>query len=294
MPVVSVVLPTHNRSNLLPRAISSVLAQTFDDLELIVVDDASTEDIGALVASFGDSRLRYVRRDQCGGPAGARNSGVAVATGEFVAFQDSDDEWLLDKLEKQLEVLRADPSLDLLSCGMVRQDASHDFVFPTSELLSAGLKDAMCEHLISFTQTWLVKRKVLEKVGEFDESLRVWDDWELLYRISRRHNCAYLQECLVISHVTPGSVGSDIDRRINDLNCFVSKYPDSEDGIKQARLLYLLGRFELLQGMGQQARRHLTLALRSQPLQLKAWVALLLAFAPMLLVRRALLKNDGS
>ncbi|MET3898995.1 glycosyltransferase involved in cell wall biosynthesis [Devosia sp. UYZn731] len=101
-PRVSVILPTYNRLRTLPDAIASVLTQSFRDLELIVVDDASTEDIESFIASIGDPRLVYIRRPQNGGAGAARNTGLIHARGQYIAFQDSDDLWLPRKLDYQL------------------------------------------------------------------------------------------------------------------------------------------------------------------------------------------------
>jgi glycosyltransferase involved in cell wall biosynthesis len=109
-PMISVILPTYNRSHSLPAAIASVLTQSVRDLELIVVDDASSEDIRAVLEGMGDTRLRYLRRRQNGGAGAARNSGLAAAHGQFIAFQDSDDLWLPGKLEAQLARLTALPA----------------------------------------------------------------------------------------------------------------------------------------------------------------------------------------
>src|SRR5687768_5045704 len=118
-PAVSVILPTYNRASLLTRSAGSVLAQSFSDLELIVVDDGSTEDVANAVAGLADPRVVYLRRDVRGGPAAARNSGVSRARGSYVAFQDSDDEWLLDKLQAQLAALERS-SHQMAVCGVLR------------------------------------------------------------------------------------------------------------------------------------------------------------------------------
>lgn len=101
---VSVILPTFNRSETLEMAAKSVLNQSFTDLELIIVDDASTEDIRDVVDALDDNRVRYIRRESNGGAPTARNTGISAALGEFIAFQDSDDIWLPNKLEKQFEI----------------------------------------------------------------------------------------------------------------------------------------------------------------------------------------------
>ncbi len=108
-PAVSVVLPTYNRAQSLPGAMRSVLDQSFGDLELIIVDDASTENIEAIVADFGDPRIRYLRLDHNSGAAAARNVGMAETRGQYIAFQDSDDIWLPGKLARQVELLEGQP-----------------------------------------------------------------------------------------------------------------------------------------------------------------------------------------
>ena len=101
-PTVSVIVPTYNREHMIGRALESVLAQEFTDFELIVVDDASTDNTEAVVRASGDSRIRYIREPANGGPNAARNRGMREARGEFLAFLDSDDEWLPGKLGRQV------------------------------------------------------------------------------------------------------------------------------------------------------------------------------------------------
>lgn len=106
-PAVSVVIPTYDRAAVLPRAIDSVLGQTVEDLELLVVDDGSTDRAPDVVAGYADDRVRCLRHEQNRGASAARNSGIEAASGDYVAFLDSDDEWLAGKLETQLAVLEA-------------------------------------------------------------------------------------------------------------------------------------------------------------------------------------------
>ena len=105
-PLISVIIPTYNRGALLGRAIRSVLAQSYRNIEIIVVDDASDDYSGAVVKEFSDNRLSYIRHDSNMGGAKARNTGIKAAKGEYIAFQDSDDEWVKDKLEKHPNKLK--------------------------------------------------------------------------------------------------------------------------------------------------------------------------------------------
>lgn len=109
MPTVSIVLPTYNRAEYLPRSIDSVLRQTFDDFELIVVDDASTDGTRSVVEGYDDDRVTYVSHDENRGPSAARNTGLEIVRGEFVTFIDSDDEFVPTFLETSLRALRDEP-----------------------------------------------------------------------------------------------------------------------------------------------------------------------------------------
>ena len=116
-PAVSVIIPTFNRAYCLRRSIDSVLAQTFTDFELIVVDDGSTDNTSALLETIGDPRLRVLRHPTNKGVAGAINTGIRNAKAAIIALQDSDDEWVETKLEYQMEVMRtADDKLGVIYC----------------------------------------------------------------------------------------------------------------------------------------------------------------------------------
>src|SRR5438132_12765470 len=106
-PTVSVIIATHNRARLLRRAIHSVLAQTFEDWELLVVDDGSTDNTETIAVSLQDLRICYLRHEVNRGLSAARNTGIRISRGEYVAFLDDDDEWLPKKLERELEVFRS-------------------------------------------------------------------------------------------------------------------------------------------------------------------------------------------
>ncbi len=105
-PTVSVIIPTYNRAHLLGRAIESVLDQTYQDFEIIVVDDASADETEEVVKSFGDDRINHIRHQKNKGGSAARNTGIKAARGEFIAFLDSDDEWVPKKLEKEIDRLQ--------------------------------------------------------------------------------------------------------------------------------------------------------------------------------------------
>lgn len=196
-PLVSVVVPTRNRAALLARAVRSVLAQTFDDFELIVVNDASTDNTSDVLATFADPRLRVLERGKNSGAAAARNAGLREARGRYLAFCDDDDFWYVDKLRVQVKALDAAPAdVGLCLGGFISMLTQGPMYIGGPQALAGmdyrqgGGWGGPSYWLIS-TPSWLLKREVLEKVGPFDERLRSYDDWELGLRLWQ--SCRFIQ-----------------------------------------------------------------------------------------------------
>ncbi len=214
-PRVTVVLPAHNRASTLPRAIRSVLDQTYADLELIVVDDGSTDATADVLGRITDPRLRCLRLMPRRGAAAARNAGIAVARGELVAFQDSDDEWLPRKLELQLALLAASPH----ELGGVGGRYRIDVPGATGEVVAPALETGgdyereLLEGPCLITPLWMIRRSLLEELGGFDERMPCLEDWDLMLRLSRRSRLSAVDEPVLIKHGAPDTLGADPDRR---------------------------------------------------------------------------------
>jgi glycosyltransferase involved in cell wall biosynthesis len=207
-PAVSVVIPTYNRAPLLGRAIRSVLGQCFEDFEVIVVDDGSTDETAAVVAAFGDPRVRYVRLARNTGAGAARNAGIRLARGKFLAFQDSDDEWLPSKLSKQMsEFARGPEGLGVVYSDMQRVwgDGTTTYLAAPTVLsgrLVGGVRFyQVCDLGV---QSTVIRREWLDAAGHFNEELPALEDLEMFIRLSRL--CAFqrLREPLVRYHDTQG------------------------------------------------------------------------------------------
>lgn len=198
MPRVTAAIPTHNRAALVVEALESVLAQTYDDLEIIVVDNGSTDDTAERLAPYLD-RIAYVKQEDRG-RAGARNRAIAEATGEYVAFLDSDDLWLPDRLARQVPVLDTDPSVALVH-GHVEaiDDAGRVLPAQTRELqrlwaAAPRTPRSYASYALEcrcFTSTVLVRRSVLEELGGYDETVGL-EDLDLYLRLALRHRIAFL------------------------------------------------------------------------------------------------------
>jgi len=120
MPKISVISPTYNRAHLITRAVHSVLNQTYQDFEYIVVDDASTDNTEEVIKGFKDERIKYIKHEKNRGPSAARNTGIKAAKGEYIGFLDSDDEWLPEQAEKQVsKFLESPDNVGVIYCGHV-------------------------------------------------------------------------------------------------------------------------------------------------------------------------------
>jgi glycosyltransferase involved in cell wall biosynthesis len=208
-PAVSVVLPTYNRAPLLGRAIRSVLGQSSGDFELVVVDDGSADETAEVAASFDDPRVRYVRLARNAGAAAARNVGIRMARGRFLAFQDSDDEWLPPKLAKQMAVFERGPS----GLGVVYSDMQRVWGDGTTSYLAAP--DVLSGRLVSASvwfyqvcdlgvQSTVIRREWLDAAGHFNEELPALEDLEMFIRLSRLCAFEHLREPLVRYYDTEG------------------------------------------------------------------------------------------
>jgi glycosyltransferase involved in cell wall biosynthesis len=272
-PEVSVVIPTFDRAHLLARAINSVLAQSVHDWEMILVDDGSTDHTAAIVANLTDCRIRYVRHQaNCGGAA-ARNTGMREARGNYLAFLDSDDEWLPEKLEKQLKRFRTgSPSLGLVYCASTLVTAEGEQ--PGHE---ARLEGWIYERLLDLdvgctASSFMVTRKVRESGFVFDETLPSWQDWDFLVQVSRHFQVAACPERLVITHRDHGGphVWEGTARSKGTL-LVLEKYAFDLTARAVARQHRRLARDSYLAGDSEGMRVHLWRAFRATPGDLRMW-----------------------
>lgn len=196
MPKVSVIIPTYNRVQLLMRAISSVRDQTTPDWEMIVVDDCSTDDIPSALASIADARIQFIRQPIKRGAAAARNTGFRAANGEWIAFLDSDDEWVPQKLEQQLALTQRSPAPTpvLVYTGFEKVGWPRQPLLPEKRGLL--FEELLVENVIGTCSTPLISARAFEQVGGFDESLQSCQDWDLWLRLSRLGDIDFIAERL--------------------------------------------------------------------------------------------------
>lgn len=275
-PLVSAVIPTYNYARYVAGAVESVLAQSFDDLEIVVVDDGSTDETADTLHPFLD-RIRYIRQEHRG-LAAARNTGIRVARGPYVAFLDSDDLWLPEKVSVQSARLDDDPAV-----GLVYGEAA---LFAETSPGTATLHSYWAHHPSGKILPWLVRqnvvpsptpmvrRELFDQVGPFDETLSACEDWDMWIRIAQVSEFAYVDRVLAKYRVHAANMSLDYERMMtNGLRVLEKAFssPNLSPEIKRLRRSiisrrhadYALGCF--YEGRYAQARRSVIRAVTLDP-----------------------------
>ena len=214
---VSIVLPTYNRAHSISRSIESILQQTYPHWELLVIDDGSADNTEEIVAdiAMSDSRVHYYRQPQNRGVAAARNEGIRQAQYKYIAFQDSDDIWQDDKLEKQMRVFDDQPQVGMVYCAYEgkRQDGSMLQV-PDGSIATENLQGNLYKQLLQKNviggPTVVIRKECLCNVGVFDETLTCLEDWELFLRIAKEYEIGYVKDSLLVADIREGGVSSRV------------------------------------------------------------------------------------
>ncbi|NOZ28730.1 MAG: glycosyltransferase [Chloroflexi bacterium] len=230
MPKVSVIIPTYNHARYLGEAIQSALDQTYQDLEIIVIDDGSTDSTPQVVSTFGD-RVRYVWQENRGLSA-ARNTGIRIAEGEIIALLDADDKWAPEYLATMVPALQSDESIGAAYCGWRYVDAHG------KELPQIAIKTVPPDQLYAtlaysnFLNVCgvIVRRACFDHVGLFDESLRACEDWDMWLRILPRYQMVGVPQALVRYRIHGRNMTADLERMATARRAVVQKHFGPEEG----------------------------------------------------------------
>lgn len=286
-PLVSVIIPTYNRARLLRRALDSVLSQTFQDFEVLVVDDGSTDDTEEAVAAFVDPRIRYLRQLENRGVSAARNRGMEEARGEYVAFLDSDDEWLPKKLDLQLRVFRAArESVGLVYTGaeVVYEDGAVQKLVPEHR---GRIGEVVVGRnvIVGGMSGVMLRRTVVEHVGGLDEAYPAIEDWDYWVRIAASYEVDYEPRVLVrlheSRHIPRKSL--EVEKNLHAREIFYRRHSEQmrKAGVA-SDYLYTSARRHLnrLHWDPAEARRLMMEALRQRPTALRIYPLLVMTVLP--------------
>jgi len=256
LPSVSVIIPTYNRAGIIAQTIDNIFEQTYRNIEVIVVDDGSTDDTAAVLKSYGERVLWTVQKNS--GPSAARNRGIAMARGEIVAFQDSDDAWHPSKIERQVSLLqRAGESVPCCICNtdiytaegrVVDSFGNAGIDSPFEEGIWTNVADVLATRFIIFNQAATIRRSAVEKIGGFDERLKCLEDHEMAIRLAYLGPWGFIRTPLVMQKQgTANSISRHaIERPVLLAENYVQKWkivlerlPENGEG---ARLRPVIGR----------------------------------------------------
>jgi glycosyltransferase involved in cell wall biosynthesis len=297
MSLVSVVIPSYNSARFVAGAIDSALAQTYWPLEIVVVDDGSTDNTAEVLAPYGD-RIRVLRQENRG-LAGARNCGLRAAKGDLIALLDADDQWLPEKLEKQVALL-GDPDVGLVHCAFWHWRPDTDERIRRDLIGRARYVGDCYERLFTangvLPSTALFRRACLDRAGLFDERLRSVEDLDLWYRMARHFRFAYVDEPLALYRLHGDSLTQNKLRMWRSELIVTHKQLAADPEYRQRvgaaladqklfDLCFNIGYLEFDAGNFTEARRHFAWALRRRPFRLRCASLLLASLLPGTVVR---------
>lgn len=285
MPIISVIIPTHNREDLVQEAINSVLAQTFQDFEIIVVDDGSSDNTRTALKHYISKGLIHYQFQSNSGDSEARNTGIRLAKGKYIAFLDSDDLFLPQKLEKQLRHIENNPNHGMIHSGFSKfDDQGKDLGYRDTARLSGWVYPAILlewESLIGISAV-MIPREVLDKVGMFDPD--IWSsDLDMWSRIARKYPIAVIPECLTKIRLHPGNMSGNKINLAQNFKKYILKAFSNDRKLGAVFQRRVLARMYAQTGLNlsgegtnqemQVVRNNAYIALQSWPLEWRLYLA---------------------
>ncbi len=282
-PLVSIVVPTYNCAAFLPSSIGSILAQTYDSYEIIVINDGSTDNTSEVLQPFMQ-KIRYIQLEQNRGGAAARNIGIRSARGKYIAFFDADDLWLPEKLQTDIGYFNRYPDVSMVCSRHINMD-EHGKVFdeaPGKQLPSGNVfSQLFSEQNFVITSSVTVRKEVFEAVGVFDEELVNCQDWDLWLRIAFHFKVAGINKPLVKYRHNPHSLSKNRNSVLKYQKVVIEKayhaFKGGEHGISEALYKKRLashyakvGRYYLRTGDTRRARENFALSLKYSLLNVRS------------------------
>ncbi len=266
MPEVSVILPTYNRSKLLPVSVKSALGQSFADLEVVIIDDSPDDEGKNIVKNLNDDRIKYIHHNNPKGLSYARNVGIANSSGKYVAFLDDDDSWHPNKIDSQLMVMKSnEEKYGVIFCRYRLVDGNG---YPIKEIPAVETGEVFSRVLranILGVSTALVKKECLDRVGMFDTSLRSCEDWDLWIRLARHYQLGAVDRTLVDISTFGPRMSANKKGMLNGREALFEKHKSEMNPETVAFHSHWLAVNHFLYGDKKKAREYETLAVENDP-----------------------------
>jgi len=253
--LVSVIIPAYNAEKTIKATMQSVLKQTYDNIELLIINDGSTDSTPEIVRTFKDPRIRLYDFTNAGLSA-ARNRGIARATGEYISFIDADDMWSKDKIESHVQALKDNPSAAVVyswSYGIYKGTKKR-LPDQTYRLSGDVYREMLCINFVAGGSNILAKKEAIEKTGKFDETLTACEDWDYYIRLAREYEFAHIPKFQVFRSITRDNMSSNfLAMEKNALKVIEKNFSDVPRDEKKLKILALIVQFEYLAGVALRA-----------------------------------------
>ncbi len=276
-PEISVIIPTYNRSRLVERAVTSVINQTYKDLEIIVVDDCSTDNTEEVIRGIDDERVTFIKLESNKGAPAARNEGIKASKAQYISLLDSDDEYLPNKLELQFNKFEELPNeIGIVYCGyfiLYDSDKPYGKVLPRYR---GSLSDILLKHNCLGSPTPLIRKECFNVCGMFDESLPSCQDWDMWIRISHKYKFDFINEPLANVYTHGDQISTNIINKINAREILYKKYKNLVLNNPETAnyLLQKLGFLYFLNGQSDKCRKYYLESIKVNPKDIDSYITL--------------------
>lgn len=279
---VSVVIPVRNREKKITRSVNSALNQTHENIEVVVIDDGSEDKTYEVVSRIKDERLRVIGLGIRHGVSRARNIGIEESTGEFIAFLDSDDEWVEDKIEKQMSYIKNyEGRVDIVDCDWDVRDENLGVELTKSQNGPTSKQQLLAFQHICSPPTVIARRTALKEVGAFDESISTAEDADLWVRMSQKYEFGHVPEVLVkVYRGHRGRIGRNLQPFLSGHLRFYVKHRDKYKGKNKikAKFFEKIGHKLILIDEPLRGRKYICKSIQIYPFYISQYMILVLSF----------------
>jgi len=280
-PTVSVIIPTYNRAHLIGKSIKSVLNQTYQDFEIIVIDDGSTDNTEETVKSFNNFKIRYICHTNNQGVSVARNTGIRASRGKYIALLDSDDKWLPEKLDKQIKTFKSElPEVGVVYSNVLYIDESGknmNKLGNPKKVEGYIYEDLLGENYVGTSSTLLIKKECFNRVGLFDDLLKAQQDWDMWVRIAKYYRFALIKIPLVKYRFHSNRISNNPELKIITASRILVKYANELEirrGAHSKHCFHIGNRFCHM-GKTKEGQRYLGKAILLYPFCIRYYICML-------------------